>query len=130
MPATLRNHGEPVQAKSIVSAVDATDNELVSLRRLVREAIEESGWKHEAVAAHLGTDGPHLSNMLSGLKPLTLKRITELPDDINAIFARKYAESFGQIVVQPVYGEQAVKNLVSGLFGVLAPKPRMARAKL
>lgn len=108
-----------VQANSVVRLRDESDKQLVTIRRLVNEAITESGWKHEAVAAALGTDGPHLSNMLSGNKPLTLLRVTQLPDDIEAIFARKYAEAFGLIVVQPCSGDQAVKNLVSGLFGCL-----------
>lgn len=127
MGHSLRQPVVPCQA-NLDSHVDDQQGNLLSL---MRESIEESGWKHAAVAAVLGVEPPYLSRMLAGEKPWSLRAFAQLPDDIEAIFARKYAEAFGLIVVQPVSGEQAVRNLVSGLFGVLAPiKFQAAKAGL
>lgn len=120
----------PMEVKAIVPARDRQDNELVLVRRCLREAITESGWKHEAVAAEMTRNGakvdpPYLSKMLNGGpdgKSISALHLRALPDDIEAIYARKYAESFGLIVVAPVSGDQAVRNLVSGLVGVLSQK--------
>lgn len=60
--------------------------------------------------------------MLSGEKSLSAAFIRELPDDIEALVAGYYAESFGLVVVAPSRGQDALKNLVSGLLGVLAPQ--------
>jgi len=116
----------PVDAKGnpVVRAAAAEDKDLVLVRQWFREAIEESGWKKDAVAAAMTehgakVDAPYLSKLLSGDKAITAKHIRALPDAVEAIYARKQAESFGQIVVEPVTGEQAIRNLVSGLCGVL-----------
>lgn len=104
---------------------------------LLRDAIAESGWKHEALASAMDLpNAAYLSRMLSGEKPIGARHLRALPDDVEAIFAQKYAETFGLIVVAPSHGQDAVKQLVSGLFGVLgaaslpARADRMARATL
>ena len=107
-----------------VLADGSEDNSLV--RTLLRAAITESGWKDGAVAESMGLTGAsgaaYFSKMLSGEKPISAKHLRALPDDVEAIFARLYAESFGLIVVAPARGDEAVKQLVAGLFGVLAPQ--------
>lgn len=108
-----------MEVKPIALAGSVEDKSLVLKRRMLREAIDESGWKHDAVALALGVDAPYLSKMLAGEKLITLRHLDALPDDIEAIYARKYAELFGAIVVAPVSGEAAVRNLVSGLCGLL-----------
>jgi len=91
---------------------------------LFNEAIDATEWKHkqEALATEMGIDRAYLSRVRSKEKPLSLKILRALPDDIEQIFARLYAASFGLIVVSPAYGDEAVRNLVSGLFGVLAAR--------
>lgn len=120
--------GNPIGPVSI-----ASDSDLVLVRRWMRAAIDESRWKHEAVAmamteAGVPTDGVYLSKLLSGEKPISAKHLRALPDDIEAIYARLQAEHFGHIVVTPVTGDRALRNLVSGLIGVMAPLPARADA--
>jgi hypothetical protein len=110
------------QGNSTVPEIDAQDNELVLLRHTLREAIEESGEKKEAVAAAMGLpDAAYLSKLFSGEKPLTARHLVSLPEAVERIFARRYAETQGLIVVEPLSGIDAVHSLVSGLVGVLAP---------
>ena len=115
---------------------EAQGNRLSLIRDLLRDAIEESGWKHEALAAYMGLpNGAYLSQMLSGDKPIGTKHLLALPDDVEALFARMYAETFGLIVVSPVSADVAMRQLVSGLVGVLTSRSalpqkaeKMARA--
>lgn len=117
---------DAMKDKLPVLVTDDEDKGLV--RRLLRESIDASGVKHESVAAALRVDGPYLSKMLTGEKPIGAKHLRALPDDVEVIFARLYAESFGLIVVQPSHGDAAVRNLVSGLFGVLGAAALPQRA--
>lgn len=90
---------------------------------LLREAITESRWKHEALAVEMRLpNAAYLSRMLSGEKPWTLRHIESLPDDVEAIYYRLRAESLGLLVAAPVDAETARRHLVSGLLGVLAPQ--------
>lgn len=114
---------------------EARGNTLSLIRELLRQAIDESGWKHEALAAEMQLpNAAYLSRMLSGDKPISAAHLRALPDDIEQVFARKYAEAMGLVVVAPVHGGDAVRALVSGLVGLLAPPPpvpiRMAKAAL
>lgn len=119
-----------------VPAVRAHEvNDVHPFLQLLRAAIDESGWKHAALASVLGVKPPYLSMLLSGEKPWTAKYQAALPDDIERRFAAAYAELFGLIVVVPVEGEQAIKQLVAGLFGVLGTTlptraSRMAKARM
>lgn len=114
---------------SVDLARSGQDNSVDPIARLVRAAIDESGWKHDAVAEAMGLKGEsgksYLSKMLAGEKPISARHLVSLPDDIEAIFARKYAETFNLVVVTPVFGEAAVRSLMSGLLGVLAPAPAL-----
>jgi transcriptional regulator with XRE-family HTH domain len=110
------------------NTVDLTDAQrsslvdLAEMRAWINRAIDESGWNQEALAAHLHKDKAYVSRVLSGEKSLSAAFIRELPDDIEALVAGYYAESFGLVVVAPSRGQDALKNLVSGLLGVLAPQ--------
>lgn len=88
---------------------------------LFNQAIDESSWsnKQEALATAMGLDRSYLSRIRSKDKPLQQRHIVALPDDVEAIFAKLYAESFGLVVVVPARGHDAVKQLVAGLLGVL-----------
>lgn len=104
---------------------------------LLREAIGQSGWKHDALAVQMKLpNAAYLSRMLSGEKPWTLRHIESLPDDIEAIYYRLRGESLGLVVVAPLSGRHAVEALVAGLIGVLgAPRlperaDGMAKAEL
>lgn len=92
------------------------------LLEMLRQAISDSNWTLDALAVETHTDKGYLWRMLNGEKPLGAKFLVALPDEVESIFARLYAESFGLIVVAPTRGEDAVKQLVAGLVGVLAPR--------
>jgi len=92
------------------------------MRAWINRAVRDSGWNQTALSAAMGKDEAYVSRVLSGEKPLSAAFIRELPNDIEALVAGYYAESFGLVVVTPVSGQDAVKNLVSGLLGVLAPQ--------
>jgi len=101
------------------------------IRELLRQAIDATRWKHDALAEVMGLcDRFYLSKMLSGEKAITAAHLKALPDDVEAKFAELYAESFGLIVVAPACGEDAARQFVAGLFGLLAPQKRMAKAAL
>lgn len=116
---------ESAPAKAVVRERPTQDTDLALMRADLRDAIAEAGWKHDALASELSAvsglsiDGPYLSKILSGEKSLSAAHIAALPDDVEAIFTRRRAERFGAIVVPPVDGETAMKQLVSGLVGVL-----------
>lgn len=110
-------------------------NDVALVRELLREAIDETHSKHDAVACAMGVGSPYLSQMLAGEKPIGSKHLRALPDDVEAVFARLYAESFGLIVVVPAEGEKALTAFVSGLAGLLGAKlparaMRMASASI
>ena len=125
------------QDKSGVPSENSEDHSLVLSRGCLREAIARCAWSHEAIVAAMRSrgvsiDAPYLSKLLSGDKPIAQKHIDALPDDIEATYYGLQAERFGFIVVAPVDEATARRHLVSGLLGVLAPRPafRMARATL
>lgn len=120
----------PMEVKTVAPTREARDNSLVLKQRFLREAIDESGWKHDAVAAAIGVDGPYLSKMLAGEKPITLRHLDGLPGDIEAIYSKKYAEHHGHVIVTPAAGDDAVRLFASGLLGILAPARKIASAVL
>lgn len=136
MSASLPNVAAGCQVNTDSPTPDVQGKSLSLIRDLLRDAIEESGWKHEAIAAQLDLpNAAYLSRMLSGEKPIGTSHLLALPDDVEAIFARRYAETFGLIVVAPVSADVAMRQLVSGLVGVLTARPalpqkaeKMARA--
>lgn len=113
-------------AKAVGPAGDARDNSIVRTREALRAAIDESGWKHEAIAAAMSDasgltiDAPYLSKLLSGEKPIAAKHIEALPDEVEQLYSKHYAESFGHVVVPRLSEEEARRHLAIGLFGMLA----------
>lgn len=98
-----------------------TDVDLAELRTWITRAIGDTGWNQEALAKAMDKDAAYVSRVLSGDKPLSAAFIRQLPDDVEALVAKYHAESFGLVVVVPVSGDDAVRNLVSGLVGMLRP---------
>lgn len=86
---------------------------------LMRRAVADCGYTLDALETAMGKGRAYIHRVLQGDAPMTLEFITCLPDDVEARYEQLRAEHFGLIVVQPVEGDQAVRNLVSGLFGVL-----------
>lgn len=87
---------------------------------MLRGAIDDSGWKHDALAKHLGLDKAHLSRLLTGEKPFRIEHLVGLPDEIEALFERRRAESFGHIVCERVDEATALQQLASGLLNLAA----------
>lgn len=94
----------------------------VPLCVMLREAVEETAWKLEALADHLGMDRAYLSRMLAGEKPISDRHLRMMPPDVREVFARKYAEAHGLAVVQRVDRESAYRHLAIALFTLLAPE--------
>ena len=61
----------------------------------LRAAIDESTWKHAAIAAALEVEPKYFSRMLSGEKPWSLRHLSALPDDVEAtlLWFNDYASS-------------------------------------
>lgn len=114
-----------------IDRADAPRSSLVDLadmRAWITRAVIESGWNQEALAAHLQKDKAYVSRVLSGEKPLSAAFIRALPDDIERIVARYYAESLGLVVVAPLSGPAAIEGFVGGLIGLLTASPLPAKA--
>jgi hypothetical protein len=130
---TITN-GHHQTAAGVPCQCEADTEGVLDLRDLLRAAIDESSWrgKSEALALFMGLPDRHyLYKMLSGDKPIGLKHLNALPDDVEAIFARRYAEQFGLIVVAPLTGLEAERAFVAGLMGVLRGRlPEKAGAPL
>lgn len=108
------------------------DKELDLVRRLLNDAMDESDWKDELIAAAIGVHPTYLSKLRSGEKPWSLRQITKLPNDIEDRFKKKYAETCpGSIVVQQVSFEEARRQLATGLLSLLTPaRAQQAKASL
>lgn len=118
--ATLAPKPSFRQANVVSRSVQPEGNELSLIRECLRRAIDQSQWKHDALAVEIGvSNAAYLSNMLSGEKPIQVRHLRALPDDVEALFAKFYAESFGLVVTVPITGRAAIEALVSGLIGVL-----------
>lgn len=123
------------QSKAVAASVAELSTTIDTVLAMLRTAVHDRGWTLEALEAEMGLDKSLISRVLNGERPLTLTFLIALPDDIEATFSARYAEHHGQIVVAPVHGEQAVRQLVGGLLGVLSPRlpvkaDRLAKATL
>ncbi len=104
----------------------------VDLLALINRALSKTPWTQEALAAHMGHGQAYvsyISRVLSGEKPLSAAFVLALPEDVQTTVAKLYAESFGLIVVEPSSGDDAVRQLVSGLCGLLVTKTLPTRAQ-
>jgi hypothetical protein len=110
------------QRSELAQAVDAHFD-------LLRECVRECGYTNAALAAAMGIDDPSLVwRMLNNERPWKVEHWIAIPDDVDVLYATKYLERAGFIVVAPVHGAQAARNFVSGLFGLLAAQPLPSRA--
>jgi hypothetical protein len=122
-----------VQGKTLTPATVVEGRELA----LLRQAIDESEWTHEALATVLPVpSAAYISRMLSGEKAWTTKHTDALPQDIRSKYRALAADDEGLIVVIPINDQQAaIVQAVSGLISLLrfqlpARADRMARATL
>jgi hypothetical protein len=129
MKPTLARSSPLCQSTSVEDAGTALATDVANVLAVLRVCVREKGWTLDALEAEMnrraggrGFDKSYISRVLNGERPLTLSFILALPDDVEALFESKRAESFGQIVVAPVRGEDAMRHLVTGLVGVLASK--------
>lgn len=113
----------------LVSLTEAAQvNNVSLLARLLRKAIDLSGWKHAAIASALDVSPSYLAQMLTDEKAIGAKHLEALPDDVEAVFARLYAEAHGLIVVEKLDEDTARRHLAVGLFSLLAKRDLPDRA--
>lgn len=93
---------------------------------LMRRAVSDCGYTLDALETAMGKGRAYIHRVLQGEAPMTLDFITSLPDDVEKRFEQLRGEHFGLIVVEPAEGDAAVRNLVSGLFGVLGRRKEVA----
>jgi hypothetical protein len=80
------------------------------------------------LATEWRVDRSYVWRLFAGEKPWSVERHLALPDDLEADFEKRRAQSFGLIVVEPVDEQTAREHLVSGLMGLLAPRGLPSRA--
>jgi len=91
-------------------------------------------WQMQAIAAALKVDPSYLTKLRSGEKPLSLRHIADLPDDIERIYARHYAEQFDMVCVdRPSANDSGVHHILTGVLCLVQPRlperaDRMAKA--
>lgn len=91
---------------------------------ILRKVIEDLGWTCEAIAAAMGRGESyrtHVFRVVNGERPMSHAFLKALPDDIEVEWHARLAEQGGRIVVAPLSGADAVRSLVGGLIGMLAP---------
>jgi hypothetical protein len=89
---------------------------------LWRKAVADCDYTLDALEAVMGKGRAYIHKVLQGEKPMSLDFTTALPADVKGRHAQLSAEACGFIVVVPVRGDDAVKQLVGGLVGVLLGK--------
>jgi hypothetical protein len=114
-PIVERRQSKAIDARAAEVSTDVDD-----ALALLRTAVHDTGWTLEALEAAMKIDKSLISRVLNGERPLTLKFLVALPDDVEARYEQLRAEAFGLIVVQPVTGADAIRHLVGGLVGLLA----------
>jgi len=97
----------------------------------VRQCVAACGYTLEALGQALGgLDAGHVSRLLNGDRPWRLEHLVMLPTDVQMRLVQRRGEALGLIVVAPTDGAEATRHLVSGLLGLLAPKPARAARML
>lgn len=111
------SQAERGQGKEVSPAVVIEGRELA----LLRQAIDDSEWTHEALATVMPVpSAAYISRMLSGEKAWTTKHTDALPADIRKKYRALAADDDGLIVVVPIADPQAaVVQTVSGLISLL-----------
>jgi hypothetical protein len=107
---------------------------------LLRDAMDQTGWTHEALAAHLRDHGfphidrPYITKMLatgrfSTTKPVSLRHLYALPADLRRTFVALCAERVGLIVAPQLDEASAQRAFAQGLFSLVAHgAAKMAKA--
>lgn len=135
----MRNTVNPRAISGQATSVDlipASGSTPVDLKvELLRQVIVDMGVTFDVIEATTQKDRSYAHAMLKGEKPFQWTFFRTLPEDVQAEYHSRCAESYGRIVVDPAYGDDAVRDLVRGLFGVLALQlplraERMAKADL
>ena|SRR2546421_9450473 len=119
----------PGTDRSLAARSTAVDQYL----ELLRKCVADCGWTIDALSTEMQIDKGHLWKLLNGQKPWRIEHLLTLPADVDALFAQRRCENAGFVVVPPPASEyEAVRHLMSGLFGVLtrAEKSRMAKMTL
>lgn len=100
----------------------------VHLGALVRTALDVTGTSYKEAAIAVGVSPPYFTAMLNDEKPWRLKQLKALPDAVERVFSRLYAESMGLTVIEPSDEQRVVGNLVSALGEALRTFGLPARA--
>jgi hypothetical protein len=117
---------------------DATEAEvstsIAAALALLRQCVHDTGWTLEALESAMRMNKSLIWRVLNGDRALTLRFLVKLPKDVEALFNQRRAEGSGLLCVAPPENEhQAMRNLMSGIYGVLSrqsEKLRMARMGL
>lgn len=86
---------------------------------LLRQAMKDTDWTVDALAAQWKIDRAYVSRLVSGEKPWSLQRTLSLPPDLRTRLALLCAKAVGLIVVEPLSWAEAQRALVAGLVGVM-----------
>lgn len=126
-------HSSAAQGKQVSPEAIVEGRELA----LIRQAIDETDWTHEALATVMPVpSAAYISRMLSGEKAWTTRHTDALPDDVRKKYRALAADDEGLIVVIPISDQQAaIVQAVSGLISLLrtqlpARADRMAKASI
>lgn len=114
----------PVSQPMVVDQSSGGRSTVVDLEEflaIVRGVVTERDWSLDALKAEMdGKDRSYINKVLNGDKPMSVAFLLELPTDVQAEVATRWARAHGRIVVEQVTREIAIGHLVSGLMGVLA----------
>lgn len=94
----------------------------------LQQAMRDTGWTVDALAAHWDVDRGFAWRLVNGEKPWSVERVLSLPDDLEQRLEHRRAEGFGLIVVAPLRGLDAQKAFVAGLIGMMAAPDLPAKA--
>lgn len=131
MGASMRASAAVRQPTDVDRAEPARSTSVDQSLIVLRQVIADLNYSLDALQAAMGKDRSFINKVLNGEKPMPSDFIDALPDDIEAEWHARRAERFGRVVVAPASGDDAVRNLVSGLVGILSPQlPARAGAPL
>lgn len=124
------------QSTPVVEESEHLSTDVDTALALLRTAVQDCGWTFDALEAFMGKgyDKSLISRVLNGERPLTLKFLVALPNDIEALYEKRRAEQFGAVVVEPLSGIEAQRAFVAGFMGLLSSRlperaDRMAKAE-
>lgn len=116
------------QSNSVDRREDELSTAVANELAILRGCVQQCGWTLDALEAEMRIDKSLISRILNGERPVTLKFVIALPDDIEALYMQRRAESFGLIVVAPLTGVDAQRAFVAGAIGLMAGSHLPSRA--